>query len=187
MKEDTSLSPSGLHFGHYIAGANCDYISQFHALHISLALKKGIVLGRWENGLSVMLEKMFGVRLVSKLRAILLMEADFNAMNKEVYDVRMLEEARKYKLIPEEIFSEKYCTADDGGLAKTLFYDIVCQLRVPATIPSVDASNCYDRIAHAMALLLFQSFGVEDTAVTAMLETIQEMKLFLRTAFGDSK
>jgi hypothetical protein len=35
------------------------------------------------------------------------MEADFNAMNKEVYGVRMLEVARKYKLIPEEIFSEK--------------------------------------------------------------------------------
>jgi hypothetical protein len=38
-----------------------------------------------------------------------------------------------------------------------------------------------------MALLIFQSFGVEDTAVTVMLETIQEMKFFLRTAFGDSK
>jgi hypothetical protein len=54
-----------------------------------------------------MLEKMLGVRLVSKLRAILLMEADFNMMNKEVYGVCMLDEARKYKLIPEEIFSEK--------------------------------------------------------------------------------
>ena len=37
------------------------------------------------------------------------MEADFNAMNKEVYGVRMLEEARKYKLVPEEIFSEQNC------------------------------------------------------------------------------
>ncbi len=72
-------------------------------------------------------KKRFGVHLVSKLRAILLMEADFNAMNKEVYGVCMLDEARKYKLIPEEIFSEKNCTADDGGLAKTLFYDIVWQ------------------------------------------------------------
>jgi hypothetical protein len=51
----------------------------------------------------------------------------------------------------------------------------------------VDASNCYDRIAHAMALLIFQSFGVEDTAVMAMLEMIQEMKFFLRMAFGDSR
>ncbi len=84
VKEDTPLSQSGLHFGHYIAGADCDYISHFHALRVLLALKKGIALERWSNGLSVMLEKMFGVHLVSKLRAILLMEADFNAMNKEV-------------------------------------------------------------------------------------------------------
>jgi hypothetical protein len=115
------------------------------------------------------------------------MEADFNAMNKEVYGVRMLEEARKYKLVPEEIFSEQNCTDDNGGLAKTLFYDIVRQLRVPAAIALVDASNCYDRIAHAMALLIFQSFGVAETAVTTMLEMIQEMKSFLRTAFGDSR
>jgi len=85
---------------------DCDCISQFHTLRVSLALKKGIALERWSKGLSVMLEKMFGVRLVSKLRAILLMEADFNAMNKEVYGVRMMDNVRWYKLIPEEIFSE---------------------------------------------------------------------------------
>ena len=85
VKEDTSSSQSGLHFGHYIADTNCDYISQFHALQVSLALKKGIALERWSKGLSVMLEKMFGVRLISKLRAILLMEADFNTMNKEMF------------------------------------------------------------------------------------------------------
>jgi hypothetical protein len=130
---------------------------------------------------------MFGVRLVSKLRAILLMEADFNAMNKEVYGVRMLDNARRYKLIPEEIFSKQNRTADDGGLAKTLFYDIAHQTRTPAAIASVDASNCYDWIAHAMASLIFQSFGVKSTAVSAMLETIQEMNFFLQTAYGDSK
>jgi hypothetical protein len=119
------LSQSGLHFGHYIAGVDCKYISQFHALCVSLSLKKGIVLEWWTNGLLVMLKKMFEVRLVSKLRAILLMEADFNALNKEVYGVHTLDEARKYKLIPEEILSKNNCTADDGGLAKTLFYDIV--------------------------------------------------------------
>jgi hypothetical protein len=48
-------------------------------------------------------------------------------MNKEVHGVCMLDEARKYKLIPEEIFSKKNCTADDGGLTKTLIYDIVRQ------------------------------------------------------------
>ena len=93
VKEDTSSSQSGLHFGHYIAGTDCDYISQFHALQILLALKKGIALEWWSKGLSVMLEKTLGVRLVSKLRAILLMEADFNTMNKKVYGIRMLDNA----------------------------------------------------------------------------------------------
>jgi hypothetical protein len=84
VKEDTSSSKLGLHLEYYIAGADCDYISQFHALQVLLALQKGIALERWSNGLLVMLDKMFGVQLVSKLCAILLMEVDFNAMNKEV-------------------------------------------------------------------------------------------------------
>jgi hypothetical protein len=138
-------------------------------LRVSLALKKGIALERWSNGISVILEKMFGVHLVSKLCAIILMEADFNAMNKEVYRARMLDEAQKYKLIPEEIFSKKNCTAYDRGLEKMLFYDIICQTRSAVAIALVDASNCYDRIAHAMTSLIFQSFGVKSTAVLAML------------------
>ena len=66
-KEDTSLSESGLNFGHYISGANSDIIFQFHAMKISVALHHGIALTCWSRGILVMLEKMFGVCLVSKL------------------------------------------------------------------------------------------------------------------------
>jgi hypothetical protein len=48
-------------------------------------LRQGIVLERWAQGLSVMLEKMFGCALITKLWSILLMEADFNATNKIIY------------------------------------------------------------------------------------------------------
>ena len=126
----------------------------------------------------------FGVHLVSKLRAILLMEADFNAMNKEMYGVRMLDNARRYKLIPEEIFSKQNRTANNGGLAKMLFHDIAHQTRSPATITSVDTTNCYDWIAHATASLIFQYFGVKNTAVSAMLKTIQEMIFFCKRCTG---
>jgi hypothetical protein len=60
-------------------------------------------------------------------------------------------------------------------------------MRSLPAIASVDTSNCYDQIAHAMASLIFQSFGVKSAAVSSMLETIQEMKFFLRMAYGDSK
>ena len=57
LKEDTSSSYSGLHFGHYISGAESDLISQFHAMKTSIALKEGIALSLWSNGMLVMLEK----------------------------------------------------------------------------------------------------------------------------------
>ncbi len=76
--------------------------------------------------------------------------------------------------------------ADDGTLTKVLTYDIIRQTRKTAGIASVDADNCYDQIAHAVASLVFQAFGVPLSAAKAMLTTIQEMKFFLRTGFGDS-
>ncbi len=62
---------------------------------------------RWARGLSIMLEKMFGCVLITKLWSILLMEVDFNATNKIIYGQQMLQQAKKYKLIPEEIYSEQ--------------------------------------------------------------------------------
>jgi hypothetical protein len=104
-----------------------------------------------------MLEKTLGVTLVTKLRAILLMEVDFNATNKIVYGVRMMDNVRGYNLMPEKIFSKENRMAEDGTLCKMLFNDITRQASVPAAIASADA--CYNRIAHAMALLVFQAFG----------------------------
>ena len=73
-----------------------------------------------------------------------------------------------------------------GGQTHTHTYDVIRQTRQPAGITSVDADNCYARIAHTMALLVFQAFGMPSTAAKSMLTTIQEMKLFLRMGFGES-
>ena len=186
-KEQTSSSESGLHFGHYKVAARSPLLSHMHALKTSLALRRGVALDRWSRGLSVMLEKMYGCTLVNKLRAILLMEADFNFSNKVIYGVRMMDNARNFGYMPEEVYSEQGRTADDGSLAKVLFYDIVRQSRVAAGLASIDAANCYDSIAHAIASLVFQAFGVPEEAIESMLTAIEEMKYFLRTAYGDSR
>ncbi len=115
------------------------------------------------------------------------MEADFNATNKILYGQRMLDVVRKYKLMPEEIHSEKNCLADDGTLVKVLFYDIVHQTRLPAGISAVNADNCYDRIAHPIASLMFQSLGMPKEACVSIFKTIQDMEFFLWTGIGDFK
>ncbi len=83
------------------------------------------------------------------------MEVDFNFGNKYIYGLKMLETAREYNLIPEEISSEKGRMADDGTLSRVLFFDIVHQSRILAGISSVDATNCYDRVAHSIASMVF--------------------------------
>ena len=76
---------------------------------------------------------------------------------------------------------------DNGTLAKVLLFDVVRQFRLPAGLSSVDAANCYDSVARAIAALAFRAFGVSKEAVQVILKTVEEMKYFLRTAYGDSK
>ncbi len=122
----TSSSESELHFGCYIAKCNSDHISYPHTLKATLLVKRGVALEQWAQGLSVILEKMFGYAFITKLRSILLMEADFRSTNKVIYGQCMLQMARDYKLtIPEEIYTEKNCLADNNTLAKVLFLILV--------------------------------------------------------------
>ena len=47
-------------------------------------------LERWRNSVSIILKKSAGIIHVLKLKAILLLEADFNALNKIVFNNRAL-------------------------------------------------------------------------------------------------
>ncbi len=106
VREETSSSPSGLHFGHQIASTRSPLLSHTHALQCSILLCHGIHLSRWSRGLSVMIEKLRGCSQISKLRSILLMEADINAINKMVVGTRMLQAVWSFNCMPDKIFSE---------------------------------------------------------------------------------
>ena len=187
-KERTSSSISGLHFGHYKAAAANDTLSEIHALMTELAVTGASPFARWEKGLSCMLEKKAGVIKVDKLRAILLMEADFNFFNGLMFAGRMMHQAEANERIPLECYgSRKNHEAVEIAVNRRLIADILRQKRIPGAIASVDADTCYDRITHAAGSLCVQSWDVDPNAVTAMLLPIQRMKYFLRTGFGDSE
>ena len=103
-----------------------DFLSEVHAKTIELVTKTGATPDRWSKGLSVMLEKIAGVALVTKLRAILLMEADFNFHNRLIFGNRMMKLARENGLVPEEVYSEK------GKRRRMPFFNkFFCSLVVP--------------------------------------------------------
>ena len=186
MREGTALSYSGIHFSHYKAAAHSPTLSAFLIKKITLISRTSCPPARWSYGLTVMLEKIAGVALVNKLRAILLMEADFNFHNKLIFGKRMLDHARENGVIPPEQYSEKQTTAEDGTFDKILQADISRQQRQRMCIISADAANCYDRIHHAIMALMFLCLGVREGSTVAMLRSIQLMKFYLRTGWGES-
>ena len=127
-----------------------------------------------------MLEKKEGLILVSKLRAILLMEADFNFANKTLYGRRMMYFAEDHGDIPLEAFgSRKVHEAIDVALNRRLIGDILRQQRIAGAIASVDLSNCYDRIVHSILAIGAARWGVPLRVSTYMLTTIQLMVFHL--------
>ena len=134
-----------------------------------------------------MLEKIAGLALVNKLRAILLMEDNFNMHNKIIFGKRMLDSARAGGMIPDEHFSDKGKPAEDGKFSNVLVCDLSRQRRQKMGSISADAGNCYDRIHHAIMALVFLALGVPSGAITSMLPSIQLMQFFLRTGWGESE
>ena len=80
VDERTSSSYSGITFSHYKAAAHHDMLAAMHAAYLTACARKGIPLKRWGVGLTVLLEKIIGNNFVHKLRAICLLEADFNGL-----------------------------------------------------------------------------------------------------------
>ena len=105
--ERTSFSYSGLHFGHYKVASFDNVLLAMHAAKLSACAKKGLSLARWGRGVTVLLEKICGYNCVHKLRAICLLEADFNWWNKLIFAKRMMALARDSDMISEENFAKK--------------------------------------------------------------------------------
>ena len=85
MKEFTLSSMSGVHYGHYKSAIQDDISTEILALQLTVVAQCGIPPESWSIGLQAMLEKIAGVCLVKKLRAIQLYEADFNCYNQFIF------------------------------------------------------------------------------------------------------
>ena len=105
VKEFTSSSSSGIHYGHYKAAAQDDFSSSILSQQLTVIARSGVPPESWSVGLQVMLEKIAGVCLVEKLRAIQLYEADFNCYNQFIFGRQAMQTLTDSGYIPEELFS----------------------------------------------------------------------------------
>ncbi len=136
----------------------------------------------------MLLEKITGVALAMKLQAVLLMEGNFNYMNKWVFGQEAIDKLYALGYVPGYQYRQKESIAEDACMDNSyrLTMDILRQLRHPLAPMSADADKCYNCINHIiMSLLLLATVGCIGNIV-AMLHPIQMIKFFQRTTRGDS-
>jgi hypothetical protein len=122
--EDIQSSKSGCHFGHYKATSFDHYVSAMHAAKLTLAASTGVPLARLGNGLTILLEKEFGNIYIDKMRAICLLEANYNWLNKFVFAKQMMDKAFAEDIIPAEQFAKRGSQSTEGVLTSGLFCNI---------------------------------------------------------------
>ena len=98
---------SGVHYGHYKAAIQNDILSAALALQLTVVARSSIPPENWSVGLQVMLEKIAGVCLVKKLRAIQLYEADFNCYNQFVFGRQAMQMLTECGYIPDKLSAKK--------------------------------------------------------------------------------
>ncbi len=98
--EDIQSSGSGCQFGHYMVASYDRYLLAMHAAKLTLAASTSVPLACWGNGLTVLLEKVFGNIYIDKMQAICLLEANYNLLNKFVFAKQMMDKAFHGEIIP---------------------------------------------------------------------------------------
>ena len=78
VKGSIHLSHNRLPYGYYIVVVDSKVILALHTANIFEVTRRGVPLARWRSGVTVLLEKLSGKTLGTKLRTLLPFEANFN-------------------------------------------------------------------------------------------------------------
>ena len=127
------------------------------------------------------------MRRLDELRTIVLLEADFNTGTKLIFNKRMLDNARQHNLIPDSQYLRKGTRSIEAAIFKRLFFVLLRLQRRPGAVVSNDLRSCFDRIPHPVGSIACRRLGVNPSALSALLSTIQHMRHYVRTGHGDSE
>ncbi len=144
---------SGVTFSLYKVAAFNYMLLAMHVAYLTACTRKGIPLKWWGVGLTVLLERIIRNNFVHKykLRAICLLEADFNWINKLIFAKRMIGMALEKKLIPGECFSKRGSNCISAVMTKIFICNESRIHHHDMVLEGCNFAECYDRIAHNVA------------------------------------
>jgi hypothetical protein len=131
--------------------------------------------------------KSVAVYDVEKTRTIKLMAALFNENNTKLARDMMFHTEQAHMADGDQHGSRKDHDSKRLTGEMVVSLDIPRQHRLAATHISLDASQCYDRMAHPPARLCMIQHGAHPPAVRSMFKVLQNANNKVATAFGVSK
>ena len=187
MKEKVQSSKSNKHVGTYKAASLNPTNATIQTRLMSIPYQSGYSLKRWQESLNVSLLKKQERYAPEDLRTIWYMEADCNGGSKIHFARRMMHRAQDNNLISECQYAQKGKKAIEAALVKVLFLDHLRITKQAGSLTMNDLMQCFDRMCHSVCSLATRRLGTGPRVLQSMLTTIQRMKHFIRTAYGDSR
>jgi hypothetical protein len=185
MKPNTSSSPFGPTFVHYIAGSRDQQIAEFDATMANIPYASGYSLEVWIKRVDVLIPKKTTSSAIEKLFIIVLFHALFN-MNNNRISMKMVANAERLNQIPWEAYgSRKRHRSIKCAANKVFTTDIARQEHRSMALCSNDAKSCYDCILHAIATICMRRDGVPKQICLMMFGTLAKVKYCIRTTYGD--
>ena len=185
-KHRTSSNPIGPDYNVYKSTIHDDTLTNFETMLLNIPYQTGYSPSRWRNALDILLRKQKDDLRLTKLRTIGLLEADFNFMCKYLGHWAMSKAQDFGQLAHEQYGSRKRHQAIALALNKRLAIDMAAFQRVALVLCSQDAMQCFDRICHAALAIGLKRQNLPDTAIEALILTIEKMTHKVRTIFGES-
>ena len=187
-RESTACSPSGRHYGHY-KSLLIGNISILHTIFdiFHTALEAGIILDRWSQTVTTLIEKKKGLPYIHKFRTIHIVEAELQFFTKVIFAKRMMINAEQHGQITDDQYGgRRRRQATSVVLNKTLYYAISKQTVMTAAYMDDDAKACYDRVVPQISEIESQKWGLTYKAANLATKIIHSQQFYVRTGYGVS-
>ena len=103
MQRKPIFSKLGLYYEYYLAQIKRKLLCTIVCKLVNLALKNNTPLEIWKSRVSIIFKKVIWNINITKVRAILLLKADFDEMDKIIFNIRVITTLEYQKSIPYQI------------------------------------------------------------------------------------
>jgi len=190
VKEKTSTSPAGRHYGHFKTILNHNpeiFEDMYHIMHIAFA--NGILLKRWKDTVTVLIPKDDGIIKIHRLRPLHLVEPEVNALAKGLWARTLMKRAeRTNNMTDDQYGGRKNRQAQSAVLNKILYYDINRLSVTTAQYDDIDMKSNYDReLPRLVSAEARIKLGLHAHDANFMVQFTENQNFYVKTAYGVSE